>query len=1216
MLKVKNGFSMFLIAALILTLFAPNATTVHADPEASINAEGSAEVYTYSQPAKYQPSTDYELKVNGEVVPVIKAFSDYDYAHFSASEGKLTYELTILNTDKVHEYSISPLKLGITASKVEGRTITFTTDKPEYLIVMMNSRARRMVIAGDQAETNAPAPSGEGVYNITDAPYGVTPNVDIGSAAERTAAIQQAINDASAYGSEQGDGTQGIVYVPAGQYYIGNLVLKSNTALYLAPGAAFIGTGKADDYTRHWFKDSKQQPVTWWISTEFDSDNIKIYGRGTLDANGGALTGDRSSATHTKGMINNVVVPIATQNFTMDGIIVRESSAWAVTPVRSNDMVFSNLKIFNSLGMSENDGIDVNESQNVTVKNVIGIALDDPFSTKAWNSETDIANGTVTWPGAPEPVDNVLFEDLIAWTLCYGYKVGQGVEQNQSNITFRNGVVYRAAVGFGVHHKWGAAEINNVTFENMDVEQIRGKNDDNSSWMTLHTIHNSSGVGPIHNVTARNITVREIGETFGKVLGHPDAPITNVTFDHVYMPDKNSPTKVSSTPATRLVELNFLLLENYENVKILPWQNREPRAGGNLALNKPAFISENDKPEIETAHLAFDGKMDTRAGTARTDSEWLYVDLGAKQVINEVRLYWEGAYGKIYQIRVSDDAENWTTVFSTENGDGGTDIILFDDIEARYVQMFGILRGSKYGYSLWEFEVYRQDFTSYDVVLDKRELTLEVDEQEQLTATVLPDNTIDKSVVWSSSNEQVATVDESGLVTAIAPGTAEITVVTNDTGLDAHAIVTVLGDDNGGGDNGGGDNGGGDNGGGDNGGGDNNNQPEPEPSNEIVAVDNEVSEAAITEAFAAHDDIVIITQGGSVNIPATALLSVDKPNAVFTVQTEDGSLSVPLSVLRQSDVVSNAGQGLSVQIRVKKVSEQLAEDIADQVIELGGKPLADSVDFEVSVVTEDGEEIIIHSFGSTYVSRTIPLRSPVDPNKATGVLYNPESGELSFVPAVFTDIDGQLTAVLKRTSNSIYTVISVDKSFGDIKGYWAQSDIELMANKLIVNGVTEQQFDPNRDITRAEFAAMLIRSLGLSHVETATSFSDVPQDAWYADDIAIAADAGLIRGYADGTFRANQVISREELAAMIMRAAEYAGAAIQVSDQETTVIMSRYADSGAIKWGHKELAAAIKAGYMKGTDGDMLAPEESATRAQAAAMIKRYLLDVDFITVN
>ncbi|WP_251037441.1 hypothetical protein [Paenibacillus albidus] len=67
----------------------------------------------------------------------------------------------------------------------------------------------------------------------------------------------------------------------------------------------------------------------------------------------------------------------------MDGIVIRESAAWAVMPVRSNDLKFTNLKMFNSLGMGENDEIDVVESQDVEVRHSIGIALDDPYSTKA-----------------------------------------------------------------------------------------------------------------------------------------------------------------------------------------------------------------------------------------------------------------------------------------------------------------------------------------------------------------------------------------------------------------------------------------------------------------------------------------------------------------------------------------------------------------------------------------------------------------------------------------------------------------------------------------------------------------------------------------------------------------------------------------------------------------------------------------------------------------
>ncbi|MFD2700966.1 discoidin domain-containing protein [Paenibacillus shunpengii] len=692
-----------------LTLAAVMLLPLTLNPQA--NALASAEFLEHSAPAsvityepseRYEDSANYTLKANGVSVPVIKGFSDYDYAHFSMSEGPVTYELTILNTDKVHEYSISPKKLGIQADKIEGRTLTFTTQSDEYLIVMMNNRKTRMVIAADPLESDAPASTGAGIFNITSAPYHVTPSgTSTTEVSARTAAIQHAIDEASEYGTSEGDGKQGIVYIPAGTYSIGNLVLRSNTAIYLEPGATLLGTGRTDHYAEHWFKDSMGRPATWWISTEFQSENIRIYGRGTIDGNGQVLHNDKE--TNGKGMINNLVVPIDTSRFVMDGIIIRESSGWAVVTVRSNDLTFRNLKLFNSLGMGENDGIDICESQDVVVQNVIGISLDDPFSTKAWQEDTDIASGKVPWPGNPEPVQNVLFEDTIAWTLCYGYKVGQGVMQNQSDIVFRNGVVYKAAVGFAIHHKYGTGTVSDVRFESMDVEDISGKNEDNSAWMTLFIVNGSNhGVGPIHDVKVKDITVRDAGESFAKIKGMEGALITDLTFENIFMPGE-------SEPATTLHEMNFLNKEHYGDVTIRPVQNNEPLPKTNLALHRPAVGSSQDGLE-DTVPYVNDGNLATRFGTKRgVDPGWVYIDLGEIKKINEVRLYWEAAYGKSYQIQVTDDPSqetHWRDVFSTTAGKGGLEVITFDEVEARYIRMHGTVRATIYGYSIWEFEVY------------------------------------------------------------------------------------------------------------------------------------------------------------------------------------------------------------------------------------------------------------------------------------------------------------------------------------------------------------------------------------------------------------------------------------------------------------------------------------------------------------------------------
>lgn len=690
-----------IVFALLLTPYSNSHVNALESGEQHLQGS-SATITTYEPSVRYARSVNYTLKANGVPVPVVKGFSDYDYAHFSMSEGPVTYELTILNTDKVHEYSISPKKLGIQADKIEGRTITFTTQSDEYLIVMMNNRKTRMVIAADPLETDVPASSGEGIFNIGAAPYHVASS---GSSATgvsaRTQAIQQAIEDASHYGTLKGGGAQGTVYVPAGTYSIGNLVLKSNTAIYMAPGATLVGTGKTTDYTEHWFKDSMGRPATWWISTAFQSKNIRIYGRGTIDGNGQALHDDKS--TNGKGMINNLVVPIDTTHFEMEGIVIRESAGWAVVTVRSNDLVFRNLKLFNSLGMGENDGIDICESQDVIVQNAIGISLDDPFSTKSWKSDTDIASGRVPWPGNPEPVRNVLFEDTIAWTLCYGYKVGQGVMQNQSNIVFHNGVVYKAAVGFAIHHKYGTGSVSDVRFESIDVEDISGKNEDNSAWMTLFTVNaGNNGVGPISDIKIKDITVRDAGESFAKMKGMEGAKITDVTFENIYMPG-------ASQPATTLHEMNFLSKEHYDDITIRPVQDEEPLPRTNFALHRPAVASSRDGVE-DTAPYVNDGNFTTRFGSKRgVDPGWVYVDLGEIKTIDEVRLYWETAYGKSYRIQVTEDPSqegNWRDVYSTTTGQGGIETITFDEVQARYVRMYGTVRATIYGYSIWEFEVY------------------------------------------------------------------------------------------------------------------------------------------------------------------------------------------------------------------------------------------------------------------------------------------------------------------------------------------------------------------------------------------------------------------------------------------------------------------------------------------------------------------------------
>jgi hypothetical protein len=131
----------------------------------------------------------------------------------------------------------------------------------------------------------------------------------------------------------------------------------------------------------------------------------------------------------------------------------------------------------------------------------------------------------------------------------------------------------------------------------------------------------------------------------------------------------------------------------------------------NVALDRPATCSsiEDDKDSdndlnYDCAH-AVDGNLATRWSSQFSDPQWITVDLGAQTKIKRVILRWEVAFGKSYQIQASDDAVNWTAVYNTAMGNGGVDNLDLP-FAARYVRLLGTQRGTIWGFSLWDLEVY------------------------------------------------------------------------------------------------------------------------------------------------------------------------------------------------------------------------------------------------------------------------------------------------------------------------------------------------------------------------------------------------------------------------------------------------------------------------------------------------------------------------------
>ncbi len=127
-------------------------------------------------------------------------------------------------------------------------------------------------------------------------------------------------------------------------------------------------------------------------------------------------------------------------------------------------------------------------------------------------------------------------------------------------------------------------------------------------------------------------------------------------------------------------------------------------AGTLLSQGKPATASSTENGGTP-ASAAFDGNTGTRWSSAFSDPQWLEVDLGQTSTISQVVLMWETAYAKAFQIQVSDDGSSWSSLYSTNSGTGGTQTLNVSGT-GRYVRMYGTVRATQYGYSLWEFQVY------------------------------------------------------------------------------------------------------------------------------------------------------------------------------------------------------------------------------------------------------------------------------------------------------------------------------------------------------------------------------------------------------------------------------------------------------------------------------------------------------------------------------
>ncbi len=233
----------------------------------------------------------------------------------------------------------------------------------------------------------------------------------------------------------------------------------------------------------------------------------------------------------------------------------------------------------------------------------------------------------------------------------------------------------------------------------------------------------------------------------------------------------------------------------------------------------------------------------------------------------------------------------------------------------------------------------------------------------------------------------------------------------------------------------------------------------------------------------------------------------------------------------------------------------------------------------------------------------------------TAIRWNPVLQQIIPVPTMQKTArsgNGTIAILHGTTPDGIYALVQSSQTFSDTAKHWSRNDVNDMASRLIVNG-EQGQFFPDREVTRAEFAAMLVRALGLADEQSEHLPRDVKRSDWYAGVVGTAINHGLIEGYNDGNFRPNQPITREEAAMIMSHAMNYTGQSTTLTDNAVQAQLNRFSDRSEVSnWAKKAVAATAQSSIVGGDHGQF-APQSHVTRAQSASMIRRLLQKAGWI---
>ena len=334
----------------------------------------------------------------------------------------------------------------------------------------------------------------------------------------------------------------------------------------------------------------------------------------------------------------------------------------------------------------------------------------------------------------------------------------------------------------------------------------------------------------------------------------------------------------------------------------------------------------------------------------------------------------------------------------------------------------------------------------------------------------------------------------------------------------------------------------------------------------------------------------------TVNLPKATqekLITAQVSSFTVVVDRPDIAISLNLNSIKAIHTQANA----DVQLTATRVTD--TSKLSDEAkAAIGSRPV-----FDLSASYRGGK---VTSFGEGNVSIEIPYT--IQPGELAGNLY-----------AVYVDDNGKVTYLtnssydskekMLRFATDHFSTYAIGYkaptiTFSDITNHWAKEDIEFVASRGLLNGTGGNRFSPDVSMSRAMFVTALGRLAGIdtSNYKTST-FTDVPSTAYYAPYVEWAASKGIVKGTSNGQFSPDGLVTRQQMAAIMSSYAKAMGCKVPATREAVT-----FDDSANISaWAADAVAQMQRAGVMMGKDGNRFNPTAAASRAEASAVLRRYL---------